>query len=320
MTMGQMDLQQSEYFDSNVRFADACNGILFQGEPVIKPEELEECDSVFVQLFDTQKGKRMIADKVKKWKGQHLAILPLENQTYVDYRMVFRVMQEEVMAYEKQHKKAVDNMTLTGEKFENDNEFLSRMKKDWKFIPVIPLILYLGKDMEWDGAVTLYDLLEIDESLQPFVNNYKLNFYDYHKETDFSRFKTENRYLFELLYHNDNQEKVIQILQDAGREDGLDSKAVEVLLNTVDIHIDIETIKEVTNGKERYNMCKAIDDMKNEARNEGYKSGMDEGYKSGINEGIKASIKSLMESLNMSLEQAMDTLKIDEEMRKNLCI
>ena len=62
MTMGQNDLNQSEYFDSNVRFADAYNGILFNGEIIIKPEELEECDSVFIQLFETAKGKKLIAD------------------------------------------------------------------------------------------------------------------------------------------------------------------------------------------------------------------------------------------------------------------
>ena len=57
--MGQNDLQQSEYFASNIRFADAYNGILFNGESIIKPEELEEGDSVFVQLFETSKGKRI---------------------------------------------------------------------------------------------------------------------------------------------------------------------------------------------------------------------------------------------------------------------
>ena len=91
---------------------------------------------------------------------------------------------------------------------------------------------------------------------------------------------------------------------------------MEVLLKTIDIDINIETIKEVNDGKEQYNMCKAIEDMKNDARNEGisigYKSGMDDGYISGI----KKSIKSLMDSLNMSLEQALDTLKVDDDIRK----
>ena len=94
--MGQKDLWQSDYFDSNVRFADVYNGIFFHGEEIIKPEELEPCDSVFVQHFQNQNTVKVICDKIRKWKGQHLAILPLENQSYVDYRMVLRVMQEEI--------------------------------------------------------------------------------------------------------------------------------------------------------------------------------------------------------------------------------
>ena len=129
--MGEMDLKHNEYFESNIRFADAYNGILFGGKQIIKPEELKESDSVFVQLFEKKKGKKIVADKVKTWRGQHLAIIPLETQTYIDYRMVLRVMQEEVSAYEKQRKKFLDNMRLTGEKLEGD-EFLSAMKKEWK--------------------------------------------------------------------------------------------------------------------------------------------------------------------------------------------
>ena len=303
--MGQKDLQQSEYFDSNVRFADAYNGILFNGESIIKPEELEECDSVFVQLFETSKGKKLIADKVKKWKGQHLAILPLENQTYIDYRMVLRVMTEEVMAYEKQRKQLLDNLALTKEKLENNNEFLSGMKKDWKFVPVIPLIIYMGKDAKWDGATTLYDLLNIDESLKPFVNNYKLNFYDYHNETDFSKFKTENKYLFELLFHCDNQDKVTQIFKDAYNDDNIDPYFADILFKTADVSINLETIKEIKHGKERYNMCKAIDDMKNDAKNEGIRIG----YKSGMLVTLHNLYKEELLSLEKAAEKASMTVE-----------
>ena len=43
--MGQKDLAQNDYYSDKVRFADACNGILFQGKQLIKPEELEEVDA-----------------------------------------------------------------------------------------------------------------------------------------------------------------------------------------------------------------------------------------------------------------------------------
>lgn len=37
--MGKKDNAQNHYFNDKVRFADACNGILYRGRAVIKPEE-----------------------------------------------------------------------------------------------------------------------------------------------------------------------------------------------------------------------------------------------------------------------------------------
>ena len=307
LAMGQKDLHQSDYFDSNIRFADAYNGILFHGQSMIKPEELEECDSVFTQLFQNEKGKKVICDKVKKWKGQHLAILALENQSQTDYRIVLRVMMEEVMAYEKQRKNALATLKSAGKKLKKGSEFLSGMQKEQKFIPVIPLILYLGKDSAWDGATTLYELLDIDDEIKPFVNNYKLNFYDYHNDTDFSKFKTENKLLFEVLANRSNRSKIEHIFETECNNYSIDSDTAKALIEMADLNINIENIKTETNGKVEYKMCKAIDAIKEDARNDGYKSGMDDG--------IKMSVKSLMETADITLEQALDMLKIKDELR-----
>ena len=39
--MGQKDYAQNDYFKDKVRFADVCNGILYHGQLVIQPEELQ---------------------------------------------------------------------------------------------------------------------------------------------------------------------------------------------------------------------------------------------------------------------------------------
>ena len=49
--------------------------------------------------------KKMIRDKVRLWKGTAIAVLTVENQTRVDYHMVFRAMLSESMAYDRQWKK-----------------------------------------------------------------------------------------------------------------------------------------------------------------------------------------------------------------------
>ena len=93
--MGQKDLAQNDYFNDKVRFADVCNGVLFHGEAVIKPEELQESVSDIVYKEEVGKRRKIIPDKVWTWKGTHIAILTVENQTKIDYSMLFRVMKEE---------------------------------------------------------------------------------------------------------------------------------------------------------------------------------------------------------------------------------
>ena len=93
--MGKKDLWQIDYFGDKGRFADMFNGILFDGKTIIKEEELEEADSKLVYHEKSGESVSVIRDKVYKWKEQHVSICVLENQSYVDYRMVFRVMLEE---------------------------------------------------------------------------------------------------------------------------------------------------------------------------------------------------------------------------------
>ena len=303
--MGQKDLGQIDFFDNNFRFADACNGILFKGETVIHPSELEEGDSVLVQFFHNQKGKKVISDKIKKWKGQHLALFVLESQSNVDYRMVLRFMLEEVIAYEKQRKIAYAELKQSGYKFKG-SEYISRMKKDQKFIPIIPVVIYLGKKTSWDAATTLYDLLEIGEELKPFVNNYKLNFYNYNNETDFSIFKTELRLLFEILSARNDKNKMIQLLTKECEKYKIGLDTATALKYMADLKIDLEKLKVISDGKEEYKMCKAIEELQEDYRNEGYIIA------------LKESVKSLMNSLNVSLEQALDLLNIEKSIREKL--
>lgn len=182
--------------------------------------------------------------------------------------MVFRVMLEEAISYLKQQKKAYRKKKEAGYKFSGD-EFLSQMSKEEKFTPVITLVLYLGKEKEWDGAKSLYELLEIDEELKPYVTNYKLNIFDYHEYEDFSQFQTENRFLFELLANSKNEEKTEKIIKEYINEYSLDEETMKAIFGMLDIKADINMYKEKTKKGEKYYMCKAWDDHMERGRREG---------------------------------------------------
>ncbi len=79
------------------------------------------------------------------------------------------------------------------------DEYLSGMKKGEKFAPIITLVVYFGTDGAWDGAKSLYDLLDIDEDLKEYMTNYRLNLYDCHEHDTFEEYKIGLRQVFEIV-------------------------------------------------------------------------------------------------------------------------
>ena len=82
-------------------------------------------------------------------------------------------------------------------------------------------------------------------------------------------------------------------------------------------------INAVTNSKLTYpeegdeiDMCKAIDDMRADAKAEGIEEGRAEGRAEGKTESLVSSIKNVMDSIHVSIEEAMDILKVDPQKRQ----
>ena len=278
--MGTKDLWQSDYFDDKKRFADMMNGAFFQGKQVIDAKDLEEADPKLVYHGKNDEAVSVIRDKVYRWKGQYISIFVLENQSYVDYRMVFRVMLEEAVSYIKQQKRAYRKRKEAGYKF-NENEFLSQMRKGEKYQPVITLIVYLGTNQRWDGAKFLHEMLDVSEEWKPFVTNHRLNLFDYHEYEDFSFFKTENRIIFELLSCANDEMKMEKIIKQ--NQYMLDKETAGAIIGMLGIHVNIDKIMINTEEGVRCDMCKAWDDHKERGRREGHKEEEKEGLVSLVN-------------------------------------
>lgn len=54
---------------------------------------------------------------------------------------------------------------------------MSRLAKGTRLTPVFTLVFYTGED-EWDGPMSLHDMLAMDDRLKPFVSDYSLNLVD----------------------------------------------------------------------------------------------------------------------------------------------
>ena len=312
--MGQQDLYQSDFYEDKNRFADVFNGVLFNGREVMKPEELEAEDSVKVRLRDGETGKKIICDKIRKWKGKYVSLLVLENQSYVDYRMVLRVMESEVIGYDTQRKEANRKNLEEGIKLVGD-EYPSGIKKGQKLVPIITLVLYMGKDKLWDGARSLYEMLEVDEEIKPFVNDFKLNLFDYHDWEDFSRFKTANRLLFEALSCRNDVKKMKRVLQKNIENGKVDREGAKAIRGILGVKFNLDAIKtKDEEGREVYDLCKAFDDYKEEGRREGKR----EGRREGEQEMALKLVKKLMENQEVSFDVAVKMLGISKSRKKQL--
>lgn len=274
--MGKKDAYQFDYLDDNRRFADQINGALFNGRQIVKPEELEpdESQTVITGEISGAENLKTVVDKVRIWKGKKLHILAVENQNYVDYQMVLRNMLSESIGYRKQWKRK-KRIHEEMRDLRDRDEYLSGMKKDEKFTPIITLVVYFGTEDAWDGARCLYDLLDIDEEFKEYVTNYRLNLYDCHEHDSFEEYKTGLRQVFETVRYVKDKEKLQEIMEENWEAySRIDRETRDMLEVVANVKIP-EQCRVMEIGEERYNMCNAFE----EVRQEGYDEGIEKGIR-----------------------------------------
>jgi len=206
------DTALKTYWNRNREFADLFNALLYGGRQVIRAEELEERDtesSVLLQIDGTAEGMQAARDlfKVVMKAGNVIyVLLGIENQIGIHYAMPIRDLEYCTYSYHKQYEKIKEK--YPGRKGLVGNEFLSHMKKSDKLVPVITAVIYYGEE-PWDGAKSLYGMMNISEELKPFVSDHKMNLIEV-RNTKLVFHNKNNRdlfSLFRLLYDKDNKNR-----------------------------------------------------------------------------------------------------------------
>lgn len=184
------DIVLGEYWSDREHFADLYNAVLFGGEQVLSPDNLEERDSNVSGIAKTgarnkhgkktQQSIKAVRDvlKVVKYSKEYdaeFAILGIENQNKIHYAMPLRVMEYDTRSYKKQYREYVRKNRkkgLTGD------EFLSKMKQTEKLVPVITIVIYYG-EKRWDGAKSLKEMLRIPPQIEAYVNDYPMHLVEF---------------------------------------------------------------------------------------------------------------------------------------------
>ena len=177
--MGEKDIEEKVLEDYNDVFADIINVLIFNGEQVVRQEQLE--NSKDKSMFKALDGRitEQERDVFKWWKkcGIRISLFGLENQTNPDPDMCFKLYGYDGAAYKSQYGKK--------------NKY-----------PVISLVLYFDYKRHWVAKKSLCDSLSIPETLKPYVNDYHMNLYEiaWLSEEQVNMFRSDFKIVAEYFY------------------------------------------------------------------------------------------------------------------------
>ena len=259
--MGVMDTEGKQYLSNPVFFADAFNYLLYDGEQVIKPEELQELDTTELTVPYGNNARvpvQKYRDLLKMWNAMMddnaiYVILGAELQDKVHYGMPVKDGLYDMLGYSKQiaeikRSYKQDNTTEEGE-ITVDNgvlkikltseEFLSGLRKDDKLIPIITAVVYFGEE-PWDGPRSLYEMLNIpNEEMKRFIPNYWINLISPADmdDADFEKFHTHLGLAMKVIKHQ--SEDADQVIMATDHEK-IDPETAVFLNRAVNLQLEYE--------------------------------------------------------------------------------
>ena len=283
--MGKADVAVNRWLEDNERFASLCNGVVFGGQQVIKPEELEnldrETDILLADKGGKTKGMERRRDIIKRWKkGADLAILACESQDKIHYAMPVRCMLYDGVTYTDQirelrrrygkNRKEKESQSLTAE------EYLSGFRKDDVIYPVITLVFYYN-EKKWDGAEDLYGMFaddgdrEITDALRKCIPNYRMNLIDagHMEEAYLKKFSEDLQQVLGMLkYRKQKRELQKYIQKNEAYFSSVDVETYQALCSFLNMEKGLKEVKELQK-EEKINMCQAMEEWYQDAVEEG---------------------------------------------------
>ena len=287
--MGQKDTVTKDYIRNAEVFADAFNYLLYEGEKIIMPESLHELDPAATAVVY---GDNLKAEPVQRYRDSLkymtamerddvvYMILGIENQSHVHYAMPVKNMLYDAMEYANQVRKTSvryrKEKSTGNTKSEKNNsgktssgEFLTGFSRSDELIPVVTLVIYFGTEA-WGGPRSLYEMFGVEnKKILPFVPDYRINLIapEEMSEQEINRFHTDLREVLLYIKYSKEKEKLVDLIQT---DDGFQNMKTEtvVMLNTL-----TNSKLKFNEEKEETSMCLAIDELREEAKQEGIEFG-----------------------------------------------
>ena len=285
------DKIMKEFLENNAYFVDFFNAYFFDGERVLKPENCMELDS---KMNDSNMDLEKHVDVIRKYNdGNIYSAFIIENQSYVDMSMVVRAAAYEYVAYERMLKK-------------------SKKNKSKEKLPMVHILVFYTGERPWNAARQLSELVEVDERLESYFHDYKMNLIEITGNTSYN-FNEEDVYnLFYICRSIYDQ----SIYEGTSNHFGLvKSSVLKVVKTLTDVEwLDLEELEE----KEEIEMCEAekrwLEVKSKEWEAEGIKKGIEQGsekkelemYQTMVDKGFSiSSIASIFSVSEESIERLL---------------
>ena len=308
----QNDVIMKEFWRDRKHFADIVNAVIFDGEQVVEPEELEEIDtdvSGSIRIDAYKETLKRTRDIVKKcYQGVEFNIIGLEIQEKIHLAMPLRTLVYDALGYVKEYNEIKSRNEKEGYNGRGHTEFLSKLKPSDKFHPIVTIVFYYGEEY-WNGPKCLKDMMvDMPDKLADKFNDYQINLVQIRDAGKYNFNNEDVKFLFDFvadIYNDGDFDKILTEYE--GKDVSVD--LIE-LIGKITGTKELMTISDnVRKGKvTNMEMCSAMKKFQEDA--------MQKGKIEGRQEGRVNSIRTLMKKLNQTAEEAMDMLDIEEKDRE----
>lgn len=280
------DTITKDFISDNGVFADIFNYYIYGGEQVIEPGQLVERDPVEIAV---PYGADSAAVPVQKFRDvQKLCTMKTdgklgyvlygaEAQSEIHYAMAVKNNLYDALDYagqieeaSKSHKRDMKNKDGSKKKKPSPAEFLSGFWKEDRLVPSVTVTVYFGCDV-WDGPLSLFDMMDIkDGRVLACLDNYHVHLVAPAQmpDSEIMKFQSGMREVMLFIKYSKDRGKLLKILEDnKARFQELERRAADVIEAVTNTGIKYDEEAEVVD------MCKAIQELREEERHIGEETG-----------------------------------------------
>ncbi len=299
--MGEPNAALNVYMSKKERIRDVIE--YYTGGEI--PPDFEICvEDGFYSLKDRKKltsRNRDILKKVQTSDGKRF-LLGIENQMTVNLTFPQRIFEMDSLEYKRQVEEIKNRNIKNKVKYSENDDFKYRFRKSDHIEPVFSLKLYWGnKKLEIPKSLKdMMDMEWIPKHFMSMFSDYEVHTLSMLEIPDEVLWKMESdiKYVVGVLKRTGAGRRYEQfILENKDYFERMPSDAYEVIRVCANIRgIEKYLESKEDNGKERVDMCRAIYEIKRDARREGKREGKKEGKIYGLRKGRCEAIFDLLEN------------------------